>query len=477
MLTDAELVLGLSRHLSAYASSPAKAALEQVEFCGQVYDVAFRLRRSGTSTPARVAAIGTEAGLGPRSLRDVIGTLEQLRWVSVQRNAKREPLSVAETVPDPADLVDACATVLSIVTISAVERAALVVLRATTIQPLLVGDAIASRGGCRRWCGCRGRPAGGRGRSTAPDVNRSGASRNRGRRTRGGVQSQRLDERRRHRFCGPPRGGRSGHVRGHCAAGGGGSFSRLARGTRAGHRTALGGLRNDGLLAEPYSLLGALEALGRAVQRQGVLPHPTGPILAGHSLIALLLAALQDAGHLGMIPPELLRRRLELALTVGHPDDDYVLQVLERADDLVEHHVERVHRAYSDAGAARRDVNGLRLRELVGTPPPFVGAYLDFVERLRANPVVARSLLQTAELACFHALLGAEAWSAPAFDSLFTPEHRGLLVAGVRTLASVSGEAVAGQLSGIAELRFDRSASAVPDRQQPPMPAAQLPLS
>jgi hypothetical protein len=36
VLTDAELVLGLSRHLSAYATSPAKAALENLEFSGQI---------------------------------------------------------------------------------------------------------------------------------------------------------------------------------------------------------------------------------------------------------------------------------------------------------------------------------------------------------------------------------------------------------------------------------------------------------
>src|SRR4051794_36544594 len=107
MLSDTELVLGLSRHLSAYAAGAAKAGLEQLEFAGQVFDMAFRLRQSGTSTPERIRAIATEAYLGQRQLRDALVTLEMLQWVTVQRDRNQKPVAVSETIPAPAQLVQA----------------------------------------------------------------------------------------------------------------------------------------------------------------------------------------------------------------------------------------------------------------------------------------------------------------------------------------------------------------------------------
>lgn len=142
LLTDAELVLGLSRHLSAYAGGSAKAELEQLEFAGQILDMAFRLRGSGTNTPERVAAIGVEAGIGRRTLREVLGVLDTLGWVSVQRNEAGRPISVAELIPSASRLVSEADKVMTVVGMTLVERAALAVLRATTIQPLLVTDAL-----------------------------------------------------------------------------------------------------------------------------------------------------------------------------------------------------------------------------------------------------------------------------------------------------------------------------------------------
>ncbi|MFC5188057.1 hypothetical protein [Actinomadura harenae] len=141
MLSDAELTLGLSRHLSAYAMSPAKAALEQLEFCGQVLDMAFRLRKSGTSTPERVNAIANEAGIGPRVLRDAMRTLEAVGWISVQRADDQKPLSVSEAIPAPAGLISKSNDLLRVAVLGGVEYAALSLLRATTLQPLTIGEA------------------------------------------------------------------------------------------------------------------------------------------------------------------------------------------------------------------------------------------------------------------------------------------------------------------------------------------------
>lgn len=142
ILTDTELVLGLSRHLAAYQMGPERAALEQLEFAGRVFDVAFRLRGSTTSSPNRVQAIGLDVGLGARSLRDVMTTLESLKWVSIDRGSNGEPLSVIETIPAPADLIKASDQVLSVLMTGPSEIAALAILRATTIQPLLLEGAL-----------------------------------------------------------------------------------------------------------------------------------------------------------------------------------------------------------------------------------------------------------------------------------------------------------------------------------------------
>jgi hypothetical protein len=225
-------------------------------------------------------------------------------------------------------------------------------------------------------------------------------------------------------------------------------------------------LRHHALLAEPYSLLGALDSLGRSVRRQGVLPEPAGIVISGHALVCLLLAALQDASHLDMVPTSILHQRHERALTVGSPDDDHILQILDRADALIRYNVDRVHKAYSASGIARQDVTVPGLREVIESPPRYLEHYVDLVERLRATPTVSHDLLQTAELVCFDALLGDHAWREPAFDHLFTAEHRGLLLSALQTLTAIVGDAVTHHLGSIVELRFDRASPPVPDRHQ-----------
>ncbi|WP_434740770.1 hypothetical protein [Micromonospora sp. SH-82] len=142
IMTDAELMLGLSRHLSVYQMGTERAALEQLEFAGRVLDVAFRLRGSTTSSADRVRAIGLDVGLGPRSLKDVVTTMETLGWLSVVRDAGNAPISISESIPAPGDLVASAPQLLNLLMVEASERAALAILRATTLQPLLVEDAL-----------------------------------------------------------------------------------------------------------------------------------------------------------------------------------------------------------------------------------------------------------------------------------------------------------------------------------------------
>ena len=122
--------------------SPEKAALGNLEFAGWALDVAFRLRGSTTSPIGRVKAIGLDVGLSGRNLELVMATLEAMGWVTVARDGDRKPVSVTEAMPSPAELVEAVPRLLDIVMIEPVEQAALVLLRATTLQPLLTTDAL-----------------------------------------------------------------------------------------------------------------------------------------------------------------------------------------------------------------------------------------------------------------------------------------------------------------------------------------------
>lgn len=142
MLSDAELLLGLGRHLSAYTVSTAHAALESLQFSGQVYEMAWRLRNSQVSSAQRVQAIGVEAHIGARQLdRDVLPTMEQLRWVECRRDPDGRLRSVEALIPPNEDLVGDAGRLLDLLMATPVQRAALELLRATSRQPLTLNAA------------------------------------------------------------------------------------------------------------------------------------------------------------------------------------------------------------------------------------------------------------------------------------------------------------------------------------------------
>lgn len=142
MLSDSELLLGLGRHLAAYTISTAHASLESLQFAGQVYEMAWRLRGSQVSTAARIKAIGIEAHIGGRALdRDVLPTMEQMGWVECRRDEGRVLVSVEALIPPNDQLVDDAERLLQILMATPVQRAALELMRATTRQPLTVTAA------------------------------------------------------------------------------------------------------------------------------------------------------------------------------------------------------------------------------------------------------------------------------------------------------------------------------------------------
>ncbi len=137
MLDDAELLLGVSRHLSTYVISSAHAALESLQYAGQVYELAWRLRKAPLSSAARIEAIAQEAAIGRRQLlREVLPTLQQLGWLECHHNHNNELVSVDAFIPPANDLIAGVSPLLSIVMATPVQRAALALLRATSLQPL-----------------------------------------------------------------------------------------------------------------------------------------------------------------------------------------------------------------------------------------------------------------------------------------------------------------------------------------------------
>lgn len=145
MLSDAELLLGLGRHLSAFTVSSAHAALESLQFGGQVYEMAWRLRSSQVSTATRVKAIGVDAHIGPMQLqRYVLPTMEQLGWVECHWTPERVLVSLEALVPPDRQLVNDTDRLLDILFATPVQRAALELLRSTSRQPLAVEDALDS---------------------------------------------------------------------------------------------------------------------------------------------------------------------------------------------------------------------------------------------------------------------------------------------------------------------------------------------
>ena len=136
VLSTAELLLGLTRHLRAYTMGPERAALGQLEFAGNVLDLALRLRGSGTSPGDRVIAIATDAGIDKRRLmKDVLPTLEALGLVDTQAAPDGRPVVVIERLPPLEELLGLADSILIIAMPEPVELALLKILDLTTIMP------------------------------------------------------------------------------------------------------------------------------------------------------------------------------------------------------------------------------------------------------------------------------------------------------------------------------------------------------
>ncbi|MEV5989210.1 hypothetical protein AB0L85_30185 [Streptomyces sp. NPDC052051] len=221
-------------------------------------------------------------------------------------------------------------------------------------------------------------------------------------------------------------------------------------------------LRHDALLADPHRTLGALITLDEILTSGTVLPAPLAPLLAGHVLQALIAAALRAGGRTDTVGSEGTRQEIEQGLGTGDPHDRQLLRVAEMADTLLRQELTALHRAYRTAGAAAIERPVPSVRSAISQIPAWLVTFMDLAERLRRRSPIARQLPQTIDLAVFDAALGADTWQAPAFDHLFSLEHRQALAVAV-TCVERAVPALASYVFPVLDLPFKRTKTSALD--------------
>ncbi len=216
-----------------------------------------------------------------------------------------------------------------------------------------------------------------------------------------------------------------------------------------------------------------------------VLPTPLAPLLAGHALQALTSAALRAGGRTDTVGSDGTRQEIEHGLGTGDPHDRQLLRVAQMADSLLRQELAALHQVYRTSGAAAYQRPVPSVRSAISQTPGWMVNFMDLSERLRRRTPIARQLPQTIDLAVFDALLGGDTWRAPAFDHLFSLEHRQALTIAL-TCIDRAVPALAPYLAPALDLPFKRagprrSATKTPTpccaRQHNPPPRTRVCLS
>lgn len=144
-MEDVELLIGLHRHLGAYATNATTSSLGEIQFAGKLYDLAFRIRGSGVSSLVRIEAIASDAGINAYEAKSsLLIALEELGWVRLSKDANGATYAVEEAVPPVSEILASTQKVLAMVSLSALGRAALAILKSTTLLPLERNSALQS---------------------------------------------------------------------------------------------------------------------------------------------------------------------------------------------------------------------------------------------------------------------------------------------------------------------------------------------
>lgn len=215
-------------------------------------------------------------------------------------------------------------------------------------------------------------------------------------------------------------------------------------------------LRFDALVEPPYRVLGALMTLQQHLERGTVLPRRVERTVLSNGLLALVVAALRTAGRLDALGLVQARALIENGVATGNPYDDSLLRIARLSDALMEDQIDRVHRLYTVGGAKRKPFAPASIRDTLAASPRWLDRFMDLAARLRSRSPIARELPQVVQLACFDALVGDDNWRAPAFDHVFTLEHRQLLSVALDVLEDIVGSDVK-VLAGLRAIDFDRS--------------------
>lgn len=221
----------------------------------------------------------------------------------------------------------------------------------------------------------------------------------------------------------------------------------------------------DALIDPPHRVLGSLIDLSEYLKRGVVLPRQSLGVIMTNALLALTMAALRTANKFDALGVNRVRGMIESGVTTGTLSSNQSLHLAEQIDSLLRSQIEHVHNAYISVGVNRQETDTISIRELLMETPMWIDRFMDLASRCRVRPDIGRTLPQVVQLTCFDALTRDINWKAPAFDHLFTLEHRQLLVVALDTLEEIIGADIE-VLENLRKVPFDRKPPIIPDRDE-----------
>lgn len=221
----------------------------------------------------------------------------------------------------------------------------------------------------------------------------------------------------------------------------------------------------DAFVDQPYRILQSLIELSEFLADGSILPRVTCGVVMTNALQALSMAALRTASQFDALGQERTKNMIESGVTTGSPHIAKSLNLAKSIDDFLHDQIELVHKTYVAAGTNRQKVDMVSIQQILKTPLPWIDRFMDLAFRCRARPDLGRNLPRVIQIACFDALFRDINWKAPAFDHLFTPEHRQLVIVTLNTLEEIIGSNIE-VLHNLRRLPFERNVESIKDRDE-----------
>lgn len=220
-------------------------------------------------------------------------------------------------------------------------------------------------------------------------------------------------------------------------------------------------------LSEAHSILADLESA--ASWLSDVTPGGRGEVryAAAICMEALVVAALRLGGSLARLSPRALATDLEARLIAPGRDPRQVLELIRIADAYADSLVRDAHDAYAATGVRRVDIPHPSIAEALRPERPWIERMIDLCERFQARPDLAKDLPQVVSLAAMDGAIGGRPYKAPAFDHLFTIEHRQMLAVVADVLRAMGFQMLDTALAEVLRLGFGRGPGLAPARREP----------